>query len=451
MDSAGATAAAEKAAETAAAPAAASRGAATPRPSDAGPDGGDATSVAPPRGLRASRWATTTIFLVNGSAIGIWAAHIPLIKESHQLSEARLSVVLLGFALGAIATMIMSGWLSARFGSGRVTVLAGLAFCAALPLPSIAPVLPALFAAAILLGGCNGAMDVAMNAHASTLERAWRAPIMSSFHAFFSLGGLAGAAISSALIVRGFGAQTNMPLAALFLVPVVLIASRRLWKDDAWASPDARLSDGTREDGAAARPNIPKIALPSKGLVRLGAIVFCAAIAEGAMVDWTGVYLSTVLGAAAAFAAAGFAACSLSMTIGRLTGDRIIARFGRRETMTTSGIVAAVGLAVGVLGQTPLVAALGFGLAGFGLANIVPIVFADAGHANPSAPGIGVATVATMGYAGFLLGPPAIGFTAGLVGLRLAMVLLVIAAILITLLGPSAIGPTTSRSAADRR
>jgi MFS family permease len=439
------------------------------------------------RVLRPTRVAVTTIFLVNGTAIGFWAAHIPLLKNAHGLSEQRLSVVLLGFALGAIATMVMSGWLSARWGSGRVTLVASLAFCAALPLPSLSPTLPALFAAAVLLGGCNGAMDVAMNAYATTLERAWRAPIMSSFHAFFSLGGLTGAALSSLLIVRGFGATMNMPLAGATLALVVIATARLLWKEEPTthaahleaADRAARPSDAfaaerseaaprglglaaghdasvrqeqeqaegagareraPREDRApgeddASKRRAPRLALPSKGLVRLGAVAFCAAIAEGAMVDWTGVYLSTVLGAAAAFAAGGFAACSLSMTIGRLAGDKVIARLGRRETLTGSGALAACGLALAVLAGAPFTAALGFGLAGFGLANIIPIVFADAGHAIPSAPGLGVATVATMGYAGFLLGPPAIGFTAGLVGLRLAMTLLVIAAVLISLLG----------------
>jgi MFS family permease len=402
------------------------------------------------RTLRPTRWAVTTIFFVNGTAIGFWAAHIPLLKEAHRLSEARLSVVLLGFALGAIATMVMSGWLSARWGSGHVTLIAALAFCAALPLPSLAPTLAAMFAAAVLLGGCNGAVDVAMNAYATTLERAWRAPIMSSFHAFFSLGGLTGAALSSLLIARGFGATMNMPLAGAALAIVVVGTARLLWKpepathatagehdgDAAVAGRGAVREDAPRESGASKpKRDAPRLALPSKGLVRLGAVAFCAAIAEGAMVDWTGVYLSTVLGAAAAFAAGGFAACSLSMTIGRLAGDRVIARLGRRETLTGSGALAACGLALAVIAGAPFTAALGFGLAGFGLANIIPIVFADAGHAIPAAPGLGVATVATMGYAGFLLGPPVIGFTAGIIGLRLALTLLVVAAILISLLG----------------
>ena len=168
--------------------------------------------------LRAARAAITIVFLANGTEIGLWAAYIPLLKETHHLSEQRLGFVLLGFALGAIATMTMTGWLTARWNSGRVMVVAGALCAAALSLPALAPSVAAFAASAVLLGAANGAMDISMNAHASALERVWRAHIMSSFHAFFSLGGLLGAAAGSLLIARGFDAPSGLPLASLVLV-----------------------------------------------------------------------------------------------------------------------------------------------------------------------------------------------------------------------------------------
>ncbi len=153
------------------------------------------------------------------------------------------------------------------------------------------------------------------------------------------------------------------------------------------------------------------------------------------MVDWTAIYLSSVLGAAVSVAAAGFASFSLAMTAGRLAGDQVVSWLGHRVTLAASGWLAAIGLALAVLAARPLTAAAGFGIAGLGLANIIPIVFSQAGKSTPSAPGIGVSTVATMGYAGFLLGPPVIGFIAGHIGLRLALSVLSLAAVVIGCIG----------------
>lgn len=372
--------------------------------------------------------AVAAVFLANGTAIGVWAAHIPLISIAHELSEHTLGLVLLGFAIGAITTMVLTGALTTRYDSGRVTIAAGLAFCAALPLAAFAPGVAALFAATLLLGACNGAMDVSMNTAAATIERLRGSPIMSRFHAFFSLGGLTGAALSSVLVRLDLGARVNMTLAGAVLSLLVLASAAVLWP--------SRLAS---IEGA--RPLRPEpfphrhAAFHSPAVRQFGAIAFCAAIAEGAMVDWTGVYLARVLDAPLAFAAAGFAAFSVSMTIGRLSGDRIVARLGRRRVLGWSGVLAAAGVGLSQAAGTPAVAAVGFGVAGLGLANVIPLAFAAGAQALPATPGIGVATVATVGYGGFLLGPPVIGFLASAIGLRGALSVLVVSGVTVAVLG----------------
>lgn len=372
--------------------------------------------------------ATSAIFLANGTAIGVWAAHIPLLKAAHELSEEHLGFVLLGFAIGAITTMVLTGALTTRYDSGRVTIVAGLAFCGALGLPAVAPTAAALFAATLLLGGCNGAMDVSMNTDATRLERVRGSPIMSRFHAFFSLGGLTGAAVSGLLVQGGLGARFNMGLTGAALALMVLMTAPILWRSRLrtleWHSPPRHEPFPHRH-----------VVWRSRTLRRLGLVALCAAIAEGAMVDWTGVYLATVLHSPLAFAAAGFAAFSISMTIGRLTGDRVVARLGPRRVLVGSGLLAGAGIALALAAQSPPVAAAGFGVAGLGLANIVPLAFGAGAQALPAAPGIGVASVATVGYAGFLLGPPVIGFLAGLIGLRAALAVLIAAGIAVSVLG----------------
>jgi len=384
--------------------------------------------------LRSARAAITIVFLVNGTEIGIWAAYIPLLKATHQLSEQRLGFVLLGFALGAIATMTMTGWLTARWNSGRVMVAAGVLCCGALSLPALAPSVAAFAAAAVVLGAANGAMDISMNAHASALERVWRAHIMSSFHAFFSLGGLIGASAGSILIARRFDASSGMPLASAILALVVLATAPIVWRTLRLAASDEH---HTHSASAPARP--------WRALAALGIVGFLCAVAGGAMVDWTAIYLSTVLGAAVSVAAFGFASFSLAMTAGRLAGDQVVSRLGHPVTLAASGWLAAAGLTLAVLAARPLTASVGFGIAGLGLANIIPIVFSQAGRSTPTAPGIGVSTVATMGYAGFLLGPPIIGFVAGHVGLRIALGILSIAAVVI-----GGIGTVRARQAGAR-
>jgi predicted MFS family arabinose efflux permease len=343
------------------------------------------------------RLAISTVFLVNGATMASWVPHIPYVQTKLGLSEAMLGLALLSMAVGALISLLLSGWLIGRFGSRRVTSVAAVAFCLALPWPILAPTLPALMLALALFGLCNGAMDVAMNAQSVTLEERYRRPIMSSFHGLFSLGGLAGAAAGGLLLANGVTPLSHVLSATLILGLVGLVALTQLIPSE--ASP---------------RHGDPALALPRGPVAGLCLLAFFTLVGEGAMADWSAVYLKNSLGAGPGLAAAGFAAFSLAMAVGRLTGDGLVSFFGPVKLVRASAALAALGLALAVLIGHPYAAIAGFGCVGLGLANVIPILFSAAGRTPGISAGAGIAAVATSGYFGFLAGPPLIGFVAEL-------------------------------------
>jgi MFS family permease len=357
----------------------------------------------------APRIATVAIFFANGLGIGAWAAALPRLKAAHGLDDAQLSLVLVSFAAGAVVAMPLAGIVGSRIATGRATWMAGLAFALMLALPVLSPSLPLLCLAAILLGAGNGAEDVLMNAHASRLEQRRGAPIMSSFHAAFSLGGAAGALLGGQLgaSVPAAGLWGPSAVSALIVLAAVSFLGR---------------------EGPAGAP--APFRLPSRAMLALGFIAFLCMMIEGAIADWSGTYLvhSQV---PVARAALGYAAFSAAMVLGRLTGDAVVARLGQIRVVAAGGVLAAVGLLV--LAAVPGLAtgAAGFALVGLGLANVVPAVFSIAGRTETT-PAAGVAMAATTGYGGFLLGPVAIGAIASAADLRWGMVALAVAAVLVT-------------------
>jgi MFS family permease len=326
-------------------------------------------------------------------------------------------VALLGVAVGAVITMPLAGRLVARFGSRPVTRLAAVAFAASLALPALAPNLVLLTLALIVLGAGNGALDVAMNAQAATVERGYGRPVMSGFHALFSLGGLAGAAFGG--VIAGLAVRP-----AVHLAFIATMAGALAW----WVTRFllSATSDAARGDVSFRRP--------SRTLLALGVVAFCVLIGEGAMADWTAVYLRDVAGASPALAAAGYAAFSLAMASGRIVGDALTVRFGAPRLVRCGGLLAAAGVAVGLTLGKPWTAILGFGLVGAGLSVIFPTVLAAASRLPDSAPGHSIAVISTFGYAGFLVGPPLIGLVAHASSLRIGLLVLVVTSLLVALL-----------------
>ncbi len=355
--------------------------------------------------LRRQRWATFTVFLANGCGIGGWAAAIPELKRDLALGDGQLSLVLLAVALGAMLTMPFAGVLVPRAGgTGRLTRYSILAFILVLAWPGAAPSLGWLLPCALLLGACNGLIDVSMNAHASDVESRWERPLMSSFHAAFSLGGFVGAGLGAWAL--HLGASALLVLLAAGGVALLLALPAALALDEGDRSP---VSHALR--------------LPDRRVLALGLIALGCLMLEGAMTDWSAVYLDQVGGATPVVATLGYAAFSLTMLIGRLFGDGIRGRFGGPQVIFGGALLATLGLALAVILPAPWTAILGFALVGLGLSNVVPAAFSAAGQVAET-PAAGIAMTATAGYLGFLLGPPLIGAVAGQVGLRGSLLLL---------------------------
>ena len=353
---------------------------------------------------RRSRLAVATIFFVNGAVLASWVAHIPGVKERHGIGDGSLGFVLLFMALGAVLALPLGGWLVDRFGSRLITSLAALVFCLALPWPLLSRDVTCLVTALVLLGACNAVLDVSMNAQAVAVERRYQRSIMSSFHALWSLGGVVGAALSGL-------AMSLDALPERYLVATAIVAAAFVSGTLGWLVPSE-----PRRDGAA-----HIVGPPSRRLLGLGLVAFLGLLAEGAMGDWSAVYLHDALGQSGAAAATGFAAFSLAMAVGRLWGDRLADGLGPRALLRASGAVAAAGLGVALIAGEPRVALAGFAAVGLGIANIIPVTFRSAGRVSDVPAGTALAAVATTGYLGYLAGPPLIGLVAETTSLPLGL------------------------------
>jgi MFS family permease len=367
------------------------------------------------RSLRASRWAISTVFCLNGIGIGLWSAHIPLVQERTGIDPKVLSAVLFVIAAGAIGSMSLCGLLVDRFGSRRVTGCAALAFVAITPILVGSAGVSTLFVAALAFGAANGGLDVAMNANAAEWESAEGRPAMSSFHAFFSLGGMGGAALAGLLISREIGGALGASVVTALALLVLLAAMPGLLVGGATAVAAAHF------------------ALPRRGALALGVLALLCMMVEGALVDWSALLLRERTQVGAAEAAFGYSAFSIAMAAGRLTGDVLVTRLGARSVMMFGGLSMALGLSMAVSVRYYAGAVAGFALVGLGAANVVPLIFGAAARIPGMSAGIGVATTASVGYAGFLLGPPLIGWVASLTSLSTSLGLLALAGLAIAL------------------
>jgi predicted MFS family arabinose efflux permease len=358
-----------------------------------------------------------------GGAFASWVARIPAIQQKLAMNEAVLGIVLLGIAMGALLGMPLTGGLAARFGSRQVTRGATLAYCAALLVPALMPNPAWLMWALILFGASGGIMNIAMNMQAVAVEHRYRYPIMSSFHASYSLGGMTGAYLGGRIAALGVSPQLHLVGAAVILGIIGMSATH-------WLLPSSIDRLG-QEDNLAVKA--PKFSLPTRAVLGLGALATCVMLGEGSMADWGTVYLQRVLGASEATAANGYAAFSLMMTAGRLAGDWVNKRLGAVTLTRCGGAMSAAGLGAALLLADPTIALIGFGCVGAGLAALVPIVY-SASERQGLAPGVGLASVNTMGYLGFLGGPPMIGLVSEMTSLRFGLGLVVVANAMIILL-----------------
>ncbi len=360
-------------------------------------------------GLSAARRSVLGLFFLHGVVFSTWVSRIPAVQDNLHLSPAVLGLALLGVALGSVPSMPVTGYLIGRYGSRPVAAWSTLAFCASLPLMALAPDAWLLGLALMLYGAAAGAMDVSMNAHGIIVEANAGRPMMSTFHAMFSVGGIAGSA-AGGFIAR----QAITPLVHFSAAAAIFIATSLL------------VIPGMLPARTDAVPHAPAFGRITRPVLVLGVLAFCFLLSEGVMADWTAVYLRSSVGTDAGLAALGYAFFSAAMTVGRFTGDWLTARLGRARLVRAGSLLAVAGLCFALILHTVPATFTGFAAVGAGYSVIVPLIFAAAGRSGNGSAGKGLAAVNTMGYLGFLAGPPLIGFVAEAFTLRAALGLLVL-------------------------
>jgi len=337
--------------------------------------------------------STRIAFFIAGFGIAAWAPLVPYAKARAELNEGTLGLLLLCLGGGSIIAMPVAGALASRYGCRRVLSAGTVLICLALPMLATVSSIPLLMAGLFLFGAGLGTVDSTVNLQAVIVERASGKTMMSGFHGLFSLGGIVGAAGVSGLLGLGFS-----PLQATLVVIVIMALA--LFK----AAPHW-LPYGSESAG-------PPFAIPHGVVLFIGGLCFIVFLAEGAVLDWSAVFLSAERGLDEAYAGLGYAAFALTMTAGRLTGDRIVRRLGAARVIVTGGALAAAGIFLATLSPAWAMSLLGYALVGAGCSNIVPVLYTAVGKQTVMPEHIAVPAITTLGYAGILAGPAVIGFIA---------------------------------------
>ena len=364
----------------------------------------DTPAQSKPAAGRAEQHSTRLLFLLAGFSAAAWASLVPVAKTATGVNEGELGLVLLCLGIGSLLAMPVSGVVSTRHGCRKVLMVCGVALCACLPLLASVQNVFTLAAALFFFGAMIGTFDCVMNIQAVIVERDSKRPLMSGFHGFFSLGGLLGAATTSAIMDLGVSPFATVSAIALAGVLLLMLIRRHV------------LPYGNPAEG-------PPFALPRGEVLFLGMLCMTVFLVEGSMMDWSAVMLTENHGMPVAQAGYGFAAFSLTMTFGRLTGDRIVARVGRRRVVTVGGLLAMGGILLATLVPLWQAALLGYAMVGLGCSNIVPVLFTAVGRQTSMPQSVAVPAMSTLGYAGVLAGPAAIGFIAHHSSLPMAFLL----------------------------
>jgi MFS family permease len=368
--------------------------------------------------VKKHRYAINSVFFANGFVFANWASRIPLIQETFNISHQQLGFVLLSASLGSLVAMPTTGWLISKQGSRRITQISAILYLVIVPLMPIMPIYQALMAFFFVMGMTTGTLDVAMNAQAVIVEKLYKRPIMSFFHALFSAGMMIGAATGALF------SYLELPLITHFSIVVgaallLMISQLRNFISD---PPSEAVEDTTF------------FRLPKASLIGIGLIAFCGMLGEGAMSDWSSNYMTRIVGAAKSTAPIALFAFSLAMTICRFLGDRVRSALGDSRLMFIAGLIASAGILLITLSPNTVLSIVGFFLVGVGLSTVVPIAYSQAGSEPGLAPGVGIGMVTTIGYSGFLFGPPIIGFIADAYDLRIAFFFILGLFLIMTLL-----------------
>lgn len=368
-----------------------------------------------------SRFAISSLFFLHGLCFSSWGARIPAIQEFHSLSEASLGSILLAIPVGSILSMPVAASLVSRFGSKRILSIAIMLYSFALITLGLAETPLQLSAFLVCFGLCSNMVNVSLNTQAVDIEALYQKPIMASLHGLWSLAGFVGAAIGTFMISHGIVPAHHFMVISVIALLTTLFNFKYLLP----SAPYKKAIDRK------------KFSWPDKSLLVLGIIAFCSMICEGAMFDWSGIYFKKVIGAQGGWVGAGYVAFMTTMAGTRFVADGFKARFGIQKVLTVSGLMVFAGLALSIVFPQMIFGIIGFLLVGSGVSAVVPLVFSEAGKSKTMSPSAAIAAVSTIGFLGFLIGQPLIGWIAGASNLRFSFALIALMGLMITLLAKS--------------
>ena len=353
------------------------------------------------------RIAVLLFFFINGFLYANVTSRLPELKMHFGVSNSVLGTMLFTTAIGALVAMPLTGWLSTRYGSGLLVIYAGFFFCCVVPCIAFSPYIWLGRMSFFMTGFFSGAMDITMNAQAVLVERLYKKTMMSSFHAAFSIGMALGAGTGALFANYHLPLQHHLVYMSIFSVLVLAAVVPALLRN--------QREQPMAEKGANSRKKIPR------GIWLLAIVGFCGMTGEGSMVDWSAIYTNTVVGSTKAFSALAVGAFATAMTIGRAFGDRLIDKAGKQTVLFCSCFSAIAGLGIVLTVISAPAAIAGFFLVGAGLSNVVPMTYSMAGNIKGVEPAAGIAFASTIGYSGFFIGPPVIGYLGDAYGLRIGL------------------------------
>ncbi|HEX5669263.1 MAG TPA: MFS transporter [Chitinophagaceae bacterium] len=372
--------------------------------------------------IKFARYAVAVLFFLCGFIFSCWATRIPVFKETFKLNEAELGAILFMLPLGSFIALPFAGWAVDRFGSRFMSVVSIILYAVSLYSLSWCTSVFALSASLFLFGFMGDNVNIAMNTQGLDVQHAYDKPILASFHGLWSVGALCGA------LVGGWSLKRQMTTHDHYLIvlfPVVLVT----FITYLFLIPH----DDKKEEGKKL------LAMPDKALMIIGIICLCCTLCEGAMADWSALYYKEVLNDASKVSTTGFTAYAFTMAVGRFTGDRLISALRYKKVLILDGILIASGMALALASMIPTLVIIGFAMVGFGVSTIIPISYTMAGKSETLKPSVALAAVSTIGFTGFLIGPPIIGFVAHEIGLRSALVIVALLGVCVFLLSKRAV------------
>ena len=363
------------------------------------------------------RIAVGAFFFLSGNTFSSWAARIPTIKSTFNLNEAQLGTVLFMLPLGSLVVLPVSGWAINKYGSRPILLIAAILYGVFLMSIAFSSGVYILSAVLFFFGFAGNGFNIAANTQALQVEsRVYGRTLMSSFHALWSAGAMTGAIVTGWMMKTGVTIINHYLVITTFMFLIFVSASFFLVKGE-----EKNIGSG-------------RMVWPSRFLWLLGIICFCCALCEGAMADWSALYYKQVINDGTSVNTTGYTAYAFTMAFGRLIGDRLVDRFGSRKILLIDALFIIAGISIGIGILHPMAVIIGFAMIGIGVSTIIPIVYTLSGKNTATPPSVSLATVSSIGFSGFLIGPPLIGYIAHGIGLRMALMLLIIMGIIIIIL-----------------